>query len=69
MVQRIYETRLVCPAEVTLPIPQEARPAADAVVRTNEAGDAYLAAKDGREDLLAARMSAAQVECLEGQAR
>lgn len=63
MVQRIYETRLVCPAEVTLPIPPEATPAADAVVRTNDAGDAYLGAKDRREDLLASRMADAQAQC------
>lgn len=63
MIQRVYETRLICPAELALPIPPEATPAADAVVRTNGAGDAYLAAKDGREDLLAQRMADAQAQC------
>lgn len=63
IIQRAFETRLVCPPELRLPIPPEAQPAPDAIVRTNASGDAYLEAKDAREDLLAARMSEAQAQC------
>lgn len=63
VVRTLYETRLICPAEVMLEIPPAATPAADAVVRANPAGDAYLQAKDAREDLLADRLADAQAQC------
>lgn len=63
IIQRVFETRLVCPAELALPVPPEAAPGPGAIVRTNDAGDAYLAAKDAREDLLAGRLLDAQAQC------
>lgn len=63
VLQTVFETRLVCPAEVTLPIPPAAAVPAGAVVQANAEGDAYLEAKNAREQLLADRMRDAQAEC------
>lgn len=57
------ERVVVCPAEVDQDIPPRADPSPQAVIRANEAGDAYLDAKDGREDLLEARLRDAKAFC------
>lgn len=57
------QTRLVCPAELALAVPERAAVPAGAEIRANPAGDAYLDAKDGRETLLAQRLTDAAAQC------
>jgi hypothetical protein len=54
---------IVCPAEVELELPPRADPAAGADLRANPEADAYLDAKDAREDLLEARFRDAAAWC------
>ncbi len=63
VIQARIETRLVCPAELAQPIPAPVATPAGAIIRANEAGDAYLDAKDAREGLLADRLAGAKAEC------
>jgi hypothetical protein len=63
IVETQFRTRIVCPAELGLTVPAPVEPAADAEIRTNASGDAYLDAKDGREALLAQRLTDAQGQC------
>lgn len=57
------QRELICPAEVDLELPARADPAKGAELRANPEADAYLDAKDQREDLLEARLRDAQAEC------
>ena len=43
-------TRLICPPDLRRPLPDAPAPAADAVIRHNEAGGVYLDAKIARGD-------------------
>ncbi|WP_374569670.1 hypothetical protein [Phenylobacterium sp.] len=54
---------LVCPAEVLLDLPPRADPAPGADLRANAEADDYLDDKDGREDLLEARLRDAKTAC------
>lgn len=54
---------MVCPAELEQPIPPRAAPPPGAVLRANDEADAYLDAKDGREDLLELRLRGAKADC------
>ena len=64
-VQRI----VVCPAELEQAIPPRAEPPPGAILRTNEEADSYLDAKDGREDVLEARLRDAKADCDREKAR
>lgn len=55
--------RVECPAELKLPLPAAIVPPRDAVVQANEAGWRYLGNKQGREDLLADRLTDAAGQC------
>ena len=48
MIERVETTRLVCPSDLRRPLPDAPDPAADAVVRHNEAGGRWLDAKIAR---------------------
>lgn len=63
IIQTQFQARLVCPAELGLAVPEPVPVPAGAEVRANPAGDAYLDAKDGREQLLARRLTDAQGQC------
>lgn len=54
---------VVCPAELEQAIPPRAEPPAGAILRANDEADSYLDAKDGREDLLEARLRDAKADC------
>lgn len=53
----------VCPAELDLAMPARAQPPAGAILRANPDADAYLDAKDAREDELEQRLVGAKAEC------
>lgn len=63
VVRTEYATRLVCPAELGLSVPDRIPVPEGAEIRANPAGDAYLDAKDGRETLLAQRLTDAKAQC------
>ncbi len=62
-VERVTVTVTVCPAEILAGVPPKVTAPSDAVVRTNDAGGDYLAARFTREELLEARIRDALGQC------
>lgn len=63
MIQHHETTRLVCPPDLRRPLPDAPPPAADAVIRHNEAGGRYLDAKIARGDAAEAIVRDARTAC------
>lgn len=62
-VETRFELRLVCPPELALDLPPAPTVPQGAVIRANPPGEAWLDAKDAREQLLAARLTDAAKAC------
>lgn len=62
------QTRLVCPAELDQAAPDRPTPAADAQVKVNASGKAYLAALVGWGQALLAQLTDAASACHAAQA-
>ena len=61
-----YETRVVCPPELRLQLPERPSLPADAVVQTNSAGGQWLAQMVGWANALGNLMADARAACPDG---
>lgn len=63
IIRREVVRQLYCPDALSGLLPDAPTPAADAVIRANEAGDAFLDARIGRGDAAVQILADAKAEC------
>lgn len=63
IIERVTVTRMICPAELDAPVPPRPVAPADAIIRTNPAGAAYLSDEIGYGSVVGAVLADAKAAC------